>query len=169
MSLHFCLKKCQSLDDLAKINDAARVLILTAAFPVLVIVNLIENWGKKVDENGDLGLLLCDVITAAVISDGTCHEYFSLKWISDNSESNNNVESRGTIHWKSSSEVNSILLLAEGRGKSWLPFFLLHPCEFLNFHFKMIFFVKNSISGVVILTNFKEKKESDAIFSFPTL
>ena len=68
MSLHFCLKKCQSLDDLAKINDAARVLILTAAFPVLVIVNLIENWGKKVDENGDLGLLLCDVITAAVIS-----------------------------------------------------------------------------------------------------
>lgn len=33
----------------------------------------------------------------------------------------------------------------------------------------MIFFVKNSISGVVILTNFKEKKESDAIFSFPTL
>ena len=72
----------------------ARALILTAAFPVLVIVNLIENWGKKVDENGDLGLLLCDVITAAVISDGTCHEYFSLKWISDNSESNNNVDSR---------------------------------------------------------------------------
>ena len=30
-------------------------MILTAAFPVLLIVNLIENWGEKVDENGDLG------------------------------------------------------------------------------------------------------------------
>ena len=74
--------------------------------------------------------LWCHHSSSHLCSDGTCNEYFSLKWISDNSESNNNVESRGTIHWKSSSEVNSILLLAEGRGKSWLPFFLLHPCEF---------------------------------------
>ena len=43
--------------------------------------------GKGWWEWGSRSILLCDVITAAaVISDGTCHEYFSLKWISDNSE-----------------------------------------------------------------------------------
>ena len=95
--------------------------------------------------------LWCHHSSSHLCSDGTCHEYFSLKWISDNSESNNNVDSR-----------------VERNDSLKIPSFYSTLAN-LNFHFKMIFFVKNSISGVVILTNFKEKKESDAIFSFPTL
>ena len=38
--------------------------------------------------------LWCHHSSSHLCSDGTCHEYFSLKWISDNSESNNNVDSR---------------------------------------------------------------------------
>ena len=75
------------------------------------IVNLIENWGEKVDENWGDSLLLCDVITAR---DGTCH---SVLQTGVDLGPNNNVYRFIENHHGQ----KSILFYEEGK---------LHPSEF---------------------------------------
>ena len=47
-----------------------RLLIFNSCISCPKIVNLIENWGEKVDENWGDSLLLCDVITTAADVEG---------------------------------------------------------------------------------------------------